>query len=228
MRGILIALAVMYGAQAMGADLAKAPAAPVAPLVTVYNGGFYVGLEGGYGWNTGENGIAGADFGDASAGATGAVFGGYGGWGMRFGNFYGGFEGNWDWTHISGGAATPADTVAIVNTSWLASARARLGYFIAANSLIYGTVGWGWANSSLNVTDSNGNPLGSNSVVNSGWAWGGGLETPFFFPAVRTRLQYLQYNLGTNNALCVACDGNVVFQQKDTIHTVTLGLHYTF
>lgn len=231
MKGVLItACAVcLYGATAYGADLAtKAAPLPVAAPVAGYAGGFYSGAEGGYAWNGGNTGIAGADYGDASAGAQGAVFGGYTGWGMRFGNFYGGFEGNWDWSHIAAGAATPANTVATVNTDWLASGRVRVGYFVAANSLLYGTVGEGWAHSSMVNTDNKGNPLGSGSAVNSGLTWGGGLETPFIWNSTRIRLQYLQYNLGTNNVPCAVCATPIVFQQKDTIRNVMLGLHYNF
>lgn len=222
---ILFVVVALLGDSAVAADLAvKAQPTVAAPVE--YLGGFYIGAEGGYGWNTGNSGTLGADLGDLSSGAQGAVFGLYSGWGQRFGNAYLGVEGNGDWSHIAGNSGV-AGVAFTNNTNWLASARTRFGWFIATNSLLYGTLGYGWGGNSLAVVDSNDRSLGTKSVVGNGWVWGGGLETPFFFPAVRTRLQYLQYNLGTNSVACT-CDAPIVFQQKSAVHTVTLGIQYDF
>ena len=65
----------------------------------------------------------------------------------------------------------------------LASLRARLGYLIFPNLLLYGTAGGGWGNAKLNTTQlaPGGAFVSSTSSSNEfGWVAGAGLEWKFW------------------------------------------------
>jgi outer membrane immunogenic protein len=239
---------------AHAADLPLKAATALPPVLDMYTG-FYIGGEIGYGWNLGNTGCAMSsglcDLGTLSAAPQGFVGGGFLGWGTRIPGLLGpfgldgyfGIEGNGDVANLTGSAAMPALlTVVNANTDWLASARGRFG-LIYQNVMFYGTAGWGWGSSSLNVmqpvTGVTGPTLANTSTTQSGLAWGGGVEFPWFFgPGWKARMQYLQYDFGTfgapctNTAICPTIPDTTIpalnFTQKDRIDTITAGLSYKF
>jgi len=259
MRTLIVAAAfaaVSVCAQAADLKVKEAAALPVkAPLPPAYDPytGFYLGAEIGYGWDRGNLGASfpggPADFGDLSNAPQGALGGIYTGFGTRVPGFlaglgldaYLGIEGNGDWGNISGTAATPGlpfanGVVASTNDRWLASARGRFG-LIYQNVMFYGTAGWGWGSTTLNVTTvapgaAVGVPVGTNKTTENGFAWGGGIEFPWFFgPNWKARFQYLQYDFGTNVACIITTCGlptQMAVTQKNQVDEVTVGVSYKF
>jgi outer membrane immunogenic protein len=104
----------------------KAPA-----MVPPYNWtGFYLGINGGYGFGRSNwDGLP------ASLNVTGAMAGGQLGYNWQFGQFVYGLEGDGDWTNLRG-TANPTDCSLECQTKndFLATARGRLG--IAADRLL--------------------------------------------------------------------------------------------
>ena len=135
---------------ASAADLAaKAP--PVPPMVAIYDWtGFYLGINGGYGWGQQDPlAVLSNRFDRSSFNMTGGVFGGTVGAQIQKGHVVLGVEGDIDWANISGsgittpliaGGAVPI-TLNIANkTDAVATARMRFGGAFD-NLLVYGTAG---------------------------------------------------------------------------------------
>jgi len=174
MKGLLaigIALAALTTGSAMAADLGvKAPVMKAPPLPT-WNG-FYIGVDGGYGWATGN--VTEDPF-QSFPGSTvippaafsqtldGAIFGVHAGFNFQVATFVLGVEGDFDGSGInnssqvvlpdplngSGGTATDG-FMAHQDIRWLASARARLGVPLGS-SLLYVTGGGAWESLRTNV-----------------------------------------------------------------------------
>ena len=171
MKRILIAgaFALSVGGPALAADLPpppapmpRAPATYVPAAVPYYNwGGFYLGINGGAAFGTVVPGAPGVtNFGD-----TGFLIGPTAGFNYQMGSFVFGLEGDWDYTTLSG-------TIPVVGGSykstWLATARGRIGY-AWDRILLYGTAGGAFQNAQV---------PGVNSTQ-LGWTGGGGLEFAF-------------------------------------------------
>lgn len=110
-----------------------------------------------------------------------------------------------------------------VGSAWSASARAKIGY--ASNRLmLYGTAGWGWADTHVNVTNAGGITQGAAHTLN-GWVAGAGVSY-----AINTKwvgnLEYLHYDLGSANVTQFVAFGTG--STKPTSDAVTLGLSYKF
>lgn len=259
----LMAVSVAHAADVARPLPVKAPAAVVA--YDPYTG-IYVGGELGYGFN--RDGIGTTelvDLGTLSTAPQGVVGGGFVGLGTRlpglFSSFgldgYAGLEGNYDFANLHGTAAAPGTLVNITPTGvnpvgvvaankldWLASIRARFG-LIYQNVMFYGTAGYGWGAGSLtgeSVDAVSNSVVGAGSVSNtlSGFVWGGGVEFPWFFgQGWKARMQYLQYDFGSQNSLVSACSTCVslpsilpstVFgvSAKDRVGVVNAGISYKF
>ena len=216
--------------QASAADF-PLPSGPVPPtsyypiLEPLPNwGGFYVGLNGGYGfgasnWSDPNNpgntliggtttpGVSTGDF-NASGGLVGATFG----LNMQASSFLFGLETDIDWSGIKG-STSPANgfcnlavsASAVASTcetknNWLGTARARLGY-VTNHVLVYGTGGAAFGNVQTGLTGSGlagfspaTGPLLNN--VQLGWTAGVGIEVAFF-DRWTAKLEYLYVDLGT-------------------------------
>lgn len=176
-------IAASVGA-AGAADLAvKAPVYKAPPPVILSDwAGFYLGLEGGYGWAddkfdhfTGNN-----------AKPKGGLFGGFAGYNWQYGNIVAGVEVDFDGADIK---ATDAGGFQH-KTDELASARARLGYVVIPNLLAFGTAGAGWGHTEVTGTLS-GTTAGA--LDQFGWVAGAGLEYKFWGPLI-ARAEYLHYD----------------------------------
>jgi outer membrane immunogenic protein len=165
------ALAMMgVVAAASAADIARPlpPPPTKAPvLVPAYNWtGFYLGINGGYGFGRSTWGGLPASF-----DVKGGVVGGQLGYNWQFGQFVYGVEGDGDWTDLRGTAhRADCNLECQTRNDFLATARGRLG--IAADRwLPYVTGG-------LAVGDIKATVPGLNGIdkTKSGWTAGGGLE----------------------------------------------------
>jgi outer membrane immunogenic protein len=212
-----LAASIMAGVGAAGAaDLAvKAPVYKAPPPVILSDwAGFYIGVNGGYGWGDFKND---AGF---SEKPKGGLVGGHAGYNWQYGPVVAGVEVDFDGADIK--ETKPATIVGIAANvpgtvtakfDELATARARLGYLVLPNLLAYGTAGPGWGHSEVSTLSANGST--SVGATNFGWTAGGGLEYKFYgnFTA---RAEYLHYDF--------AKEGN----NRTTIDTVRGGVSYKF
>jgi outer membrane immunogenic protein len=203
---------IMAGVGAAGAaDLAvrkpaPPPVRPAPPPVILSDwAGFYIGVEGGYGWAatsfetaTGNN-----------AKPKGGLFGGFVGYNWQYGNVVAGVEGDFDAADIK---ATDAGGFRH-KTDQLASARGRLGYAVAPNFLAFATAGAGWGHTEFSP--------GAGDVDQFGWVVGGGVEYRIWGPLI-ARAEYLHYDFGKKGP--VLSDDNV----KEKADVVKGGLSYKF
>lgn len=160
--------------------------------------GFYVGVNGGYGWGNGKLSDAPGDANTAtvflgqpnvasssvSVGGNGWLGGFQAGYNWHFDQrWVAGFETDFDWSDISGNGSTPTSVVfgqnqATLNASqkvaWFGTLRARVGYLAAPDLLLFATGGlaYGRVNESASIVLP---PGASNSQGNfgSGYACGG-------------------------------------------------------
>jgi outer membrane immunogenic protein len=187
--------------------------------------GFYVGVNGGYGWSNGT--VTETPFqsfaapfvvpgGTANSKLQGALFGVHGGYNWLTGAFVLGVEGDFDGAGINnsaagvfaapllGGGGTATDGLMVhQNVQWLATARGRLGY-TWGSSMVYATGGGAWESLRTNVllstnTAANGfseSAAASFTNTRSGYAVGAGYEY-MINPKWIARVEYLHYGFGS-------------------------------
>lgn len=209
---------------------ADIPAAPMkAPIMVPAKQswyGFYIGGNAGYAWgnNSVEFGpdafygpfLLAAGIPTTLAGQPKGFLGGitYGS-NYQFNSFVIGIDSDFDFSNIKASQtfagtvlAVPFTATASHEIKWFSTTRARAGFLLTDNWLLYGTGGIATAridasaNNVLNVAGlcavtPGGCPLGSVSQTKWGWAAGAGIEYatgPWQF-----RLEYLHYDLGTVN-----------------------------
>ena len=202
---------------AQAADLGRPPAfkAPFA-LPAAFNWtGFYVGINGGYGWgsSTWDSSV--------SPSPKGGLAGGTIGYNLQTGPWVWGLEGDFDWSGIKGSAACGAGLAGSCETSntWFATARGRVGYAWDA-FLLYFTGGGAFG--ALKATNS---LTGSATNTRVGWTVGGGLEYALGHNW-SVKGEYLYADLGKFdcNISCGAAPDNVSFKTN----IVRAGVNYRF
>ncbi len=220
----IIALSITASCSAYAADMrvgATPPpqAVPVIPPPGIPNWtGFYLGAEGGGGWDRTSFSTSGANFDGFLTvplsiprnSGSGGVFGFFFGYNWEWGPIVGGLEGNIDGADIrsTGTPGVIPGTPLLIpfnndfKTEELASVRARLGYLVLPNLLIFGTGGVGFDHGRLSVVP-NGvlptNPIGDTANVNEiGWVAGAGAEWKVW-EHVLLRVEWLHYDFGTTS-----------------------------
>ena len=213
----LTLLAASYSAQA--ADIPRPVYKGVRSVVAYYNWtGFYVGINGGYGWGESNWSVP-----AVSNSPKGALIGGTIGFNYQVGSFVWGLEGDYDWADIKDSAACGAFSCETKN-SWLATARGRVGYAFD-RWLPYFTGGAAFGKVEANST----NPAAPGaSDTRTGWTVGGGVEYAFL-GSWSAKLEYLYVDLGSFdcNAACsgAAAVGSTVDFKTNIIRA---GLNYKF
>jgi outer membrane immunogenic protein len=260
--------AASWGAPALAADL-PLKAAPLPPPVTSTWSGFYVGAELGARWGTTTwTTLSVVDAGfpitlDASSprhyDTTASLRGGlYLGYDYQFASrWVAGAEFDWADAHktnmqagIPGcsilclGAPGPVADSSSVTLGWDASARARLGYLVMPNVLLYGTGGIAWQRISSSATCqfSGPDPLcpgiagtpfatATVSTTRTGWTLGAGIESRIAERWI-LRGEYRYAGFGTWNVQSnLTNDGlttNLGYQLKISTQIATLGIAYQF
>lgn len=181
-----LAVMTMIGS-ANAADISRRQAMPTkAPMYEApYNWtGFYVGINGGYGWGT--SGIS-APF-PGSLATNGGLVGGTVGYNWQMGQTVFGFEGDIDWSNLRGSGICGVTTCQTRN-DWLSTARGRIGYaFGRFLPFVSGGAAFG---------DINNNVAGVGSAIQTkaGWTLGGGVEAAIAGPWT-AKIEYLYADLG--------------------------------
>ncbi len=120
-----------------------------------------------------------------------------------------GAEADFNWTSISGSFAAPniipgvgqvpGGVAMSADTHWAASVRARLGYAVMPNVLVYGTGGDAWKRTDYSGTDTfntGGSVATAFGQSQTGWVAGGGVEWAPWSNNWILRLEYLHYQFG--------------------------------
>jgi len=211
-----IAALLLGSLAAQAADLPppsyKAPAY-VGPAYANWTG-FYVGVNGGYGWGTADWSGPGGSF---SSSPNGWLVGATVGYNFQTGTWVWGIEGDLDWVDLNGTSTVCAGCD--IKSTWLGTARARLGYAGWNNWLPYIT--GGAAAGSLKASS----PLGDQTKTQWGWTAGAGVEYAFL-PNWSVKVEYLYVDLGN-----IDCDVACGFTGESVdvkANVVRAGLNYRF
>jgi len=182
-----------------------------APVAAPFNwSGFYVGLNGGYGWGTSNWSGGLADF-----TSSGGLVGGTAGYNLQLGGFVVGFEGDIDASWMKG---TDATSCCEAKNDWFATARARFG-FAMDRWMPFLTAGAAFGDVKMSSA------LGSVTATKTGWTAGGGVEYAFA-GAWSAKLEYLYADLGT--ASCGAATCGVATDVSFKTNIVRAGVDYHF
>jgi outer membrane immunogenic protein len=214
-----ISLLAFAATAAVAADLPRSMPAKAPAYVPVgYNWtGFYLGINGGYGWGHSDWSAFGANA-DPSGGMVGGTIG-YN-WQAMGSPYVFGLEGDIDWADIKGtfvSAACP--TGCETKNTWLGTARGRLGYaFDRVMPYITGGAAFGDVQA-----NQGGFPGVSDTKV--GWTAGAGIEAAVFANWT-AKVEYLYADLGSVSCGAGSCSvpTNVDFRT----HIVRAGLNFRF
>jgi outer membrane immunogenic protein len=112
-----------------------------------------------------------------------------------------GFEGDWSYLGINHDSVNffNSEMTFNVDTSWIATARGRIGYSTGP-ALIYATGGGAWVNLTESFTDTQFSGAASSSKTLSGWTVGGGIETTLW-GNWSTKSEYLYVDVGDGDTL---------------------------
>ena len=181
--------------------------------------GFYIGINGGYGWGdaTATNALGTFSTGDQD----GWLLGGTIGYNLQTGVWVWGLEADLGYAFIDGNVS---NTVAgcpgcRVENTWFGTARGRLGYAMG-RWLPYLTGGAAFGG--LEITGPGG---GSVTESNFGWTIGVGVEYAFMGPW-SAKLEYLYADMGNGNCNAATCGVSTDFETQ--LNLVRVGLNYRF
>jgi outer membrane immunogenic protein len=216
-------LAAAMASPSFAADLARPPfyKAPIAPYIAPFSwSGFYIGLNGGYGWGTSDwtlqgFGLSTGDF-DVNGGVAGATLG----YNLQTGNWVWGIEADVDASWIKGTDTASCGTPGCeTRNDWLVTGRARIGY--SWNRFMPFLTG-GVAAGDIKMTT----PVSSSDTQTQvGWTAGGGVEWAFT-GAWSAKIDYLYADLGT-----ASCDAQFCGVPTDVslkLNLVRAGINYRF
>ena len=213
------ALALPFASPSFAADMPGRYGEPAYVSPAIGWSGVYVGVYGGYGWGSSDwsgAGIAG------STSPSGPLFGGTLGFNLQSGAWVFGAEGDLAGSWIKSTTSTGLGICSIpgcsVDTSWFATARARVGYAFGP-ALLYITGGGAFGDvqmltNGLNVSESR-----------AGWTVGAGLEYAILGPW-SAKLEYLYADLGSSNCGAATCGVATTVSFKPNI--IRLGVNYRF
>lgn len=197
----LAVAAACFAANALSAHAADMPRANPVPYYKASEApfgwtGFYIGINGGYGWGRASwsDPVAGA--GSGTFNTTGALFGGQLGYNWQTGPIVLGIETDADWTNIKGstaglGGVCVNDGGGLCQTKqdWFGTTRGRIGYaFGRFMPYVTGGVAYGDVIASQ--------PTGDATQTKFGWSAGGGVEYALTHNW-SAKAEYLHLDLGT-------------------------------
>jgi opacity protein-like surface antigen len=233
---------------------AMAAMPPVAGAVWSWSG-FYLGANAGYGWGHDPSSNLITEFEPAHgqvptylAGPNSNGFAGgfQAGANLQVGAAVGGLEIDLSGSDIRGSssaagfdtASAPVSTTQTDKFDLLGSGRARLGYLVLPNTLLYGTGGLAWTRLTQTTTtvNSDGTFIQSTPSWRFGWAAGAGGEVRLWNTNWLARLEYLHYDFGNSGSSsagfteigAIALLANSTMSHRLTADVVRAGFGYKF
>jgi outer membrane immunogenic protein len=230
MKRVLIGLAsaaAIVGGAALAADVAPDYRAPPVAVVPYTWTGFYAGVNVGGVWtdtnalweplpNSAAFGVFPIAGNTGGSSAIGGLQVGYN-WQVTP-TWVVGLESDWSWAHTGlsvtgpwivnpgGGAVSGSFTIMSSTLDWVSSLRARLGYLVTPNLMLYGTAGGASGKIDYAASNSGAATLYATTVAFSrtqgGWVAGSGLEW-MITPNWLLRGEYLYYSLGSSPSVVV-------------------------
>lgn len=187
--------------------------APAMMAPAMYNWtGFYVGLNGGYGWvNSGGSGNPSGFVGGGQIGYN---------WQGMGSPFVLGLEADIQGADLDETVALGGGVTATTRSNAFGTVRGRIGYAFD-RAMIYATGGWAYTRTSLDLSGPGGSI--SSSDWSSGWTLGGGLEYAFAGPW-SVKLEYLHVDSGD---VTLTLGGATATGSYD-MDIVRAGLNYRF
>jgi outer membrane immunogenic protein len=180
--------------------------------------GFYVGINGGYGWGKSNWSNAAANTGDFNL--KGPLVGGTIGYNLQTGSFVFGLEADADASFIKGSTTTFCGAGGCeTRNRWLATGRGRIGY---AWDRFLPYITGGVAAGDVKMTNGIG---ASETKTKIGYAVGAGLEYAFLGPW-SAKIEYLYADLG--KATCSAATCGLDTDVKFNANLVKVGVNYRF
>jgi outer membrane immunogenic protein len=237
-------LSYKFGAPA-GVNAAYASVSPAA--IAASWAGFYLGAHGGYGWGANDftTRLSTTPVVDLTRPKLrGGLYGGHAGYNWQFDRVVAGFEADLSIARIGGIAqvqyALPPATITSSRApeiEALGSIRARLGWAVVDNVLLYGTAGLGWERIATTTDFSSTSPAGLrtsstyDAVDRFGWVAGAGAEARLPGSNWIGRLEYLHYGFGTIADNGVVTNAAGTFPYRAANHGVDVlrgGVSYKF
>jgi outer membrane immunogenic protein len=221
-------LSVVAGPMAANAaDLYRNPPAPppvsyVPPVATPNTwAGFYLGVNGGYGWGGGADTFTDGVDTFTRAKPEGGFGGGQIGYNFQSGSFVYGVETDFQGGDITG-SVTGDGYTSRERMDWFGTARGRLGLSFG-QTLVYGTGGFAYGDVKQHAV------VGPNAFDNvgtrTGYTVGGGLEFKLT-PAWSLKAEYQYLDFGSEKLSDGA--GNLTNDLDTNFHTARIGLNYRF
>jgi len=201
----------------------KAPAYYAPEPVFTWTG-FYIGINGGYGWSrfTGTG-----TFGSDTVTAKGWLGGATAGYNYQMGRFVLGVEGDFDWANVKYDTPLFAGTLTLKNNYFITAA-ARFGYAFD-RTLLYGKVGAAWTRDKWDGNDGAGGTVTATSN-RTGWMLGAGVEYAIWQNiSAKLEYDYLMFS-GVTPSFATAGGLAVVGTSSVSLRTqiVKAGLNYRF
>jgi outer membrane immunogenic protein len=208
----------------LAADLQPPYKAPAPVYVAPFSWtGFYVGVNGGYGWGKADLSSPAGSF--TTDTQHGWLLGATLGYNLQTGNWVWGAEGDIDYTWIKGNAVNTVGTGCAggggcdIKNTFFATARGRVGY-AWDRFLPYITGGAAFGSAKISAPSGD-----SSSKTNVGWTVGGGLEYAFL-GGWSAKAEYLYADLGNGSCDATVCGVNIDYTIKTNI--VRAGINYHF
>jgi outer membrane immunogenic protein len=224
----LVSATAIVGGTALAADVAPDYRAPLAVDVPYTWTGFYAGVNGGGTWThtdaLWEPLPTSAVFGvfpiAGNTGGSSAIGGLQAGYNWQVApTWVVGLENDWSWAHTGlsvtapwivnpgGGTVSRSFTIIASTLDWVSSLRARLGYLVTPNLMLYGTAG-GALGKVEYAASSNGGvvpyaAITAFSRLQGGWVAGGGLEW-MITPNWLLRGEYLYYSFESSPSVAAS------------------------
>jgi len=214
-------LATILATPSFGADLPRKAPRYYAPAAGFSWSGFYVGINGGYGWGTSTWGAA--PITTDNLHPNGWLAGGTVGYNLQTGVWVWGVEGDFDFSTIKAsgvGTGLCAGAGCETRNRWLATARGRVGY-AWDRFLPYVTGGAAFGDIKMTVN----NTGLSETKTQIGWTVGGGVEYAFM-GAWSAKVEYLYVDLGVPSCSAATC--GVATDVAFRTNIVRGGINYRF
>jgi outer membrane immunogenic protein len=217
-----VAFAAIAATSALASDMPPSrymppPRAPAFVPFFSWNG-FYVGVNGGYGFGNSSWSVAGITTGNFAV--RGALVGGTLGYNLQWGPAVLGIETDLDWSNIHGSTTVVCVAKCETSNSYLGTVRARIGYaFDRFMPYVTGGMAYG---------DVKGTMVGLNTFhrTSIGWTGGGGLEYAFMTNWT-AKFEYLYVDLGKTTC-DAACSGGTPVDVTFTTNILRAGINYKF